>query len=79
MHSCRAMDGHYPYISSAFQRDDITPLDFNAITGLSFSGEPIPLSNEVYSSAVVRNIWLRDLFGATASMKFGYVPLVQYT
>ena len=57
----------------------ITPLNFAAITRLSFSGEPIPLSNKAYISAVVRNMWLRDLFGATASMKSDYSSLVQYT
>ena len=57
----------------------ITPLDFAAITRLSFSREPIPVSNEAYSSAVVRNIQLKDLFGATDSMKSGSVSLVRYT
>ena len=49
----------------------ITPLDFAAITGQSFFGKPIPLSSEAYSSVVVRNMWLKDLFGVTASVKFG--------
>ena len=44
----------------------IIPLDFAAIIRLSFFGEPVPLSSEVYSSAVVRNVWLKDLFGVTA-------------
>ena len=57
----------------------ITPLDFVTITGLSFSGEPIPVSNEPYSSTVVRNIWLKDLFGAIAAMKSGCILLVRYT
>ena len=57
----------------------ITLLNFAAINRLSFSGEPIPLSDKAYSSAVVRNMWLRDLFGATASVKSGCVSLVRYT
>ena len=31
----------------------VTPLDFAAITGLSFFGEPVPFSNEAYNSAGV--------------------------
>ena len=56
----------------------ITPLDFAAITGLSFFGEPIPLSNETYSSVAVRNVWLKDLFGFTASMKSGCSSLIRF-
>ena len=33
----------------------ITPLDFVAIIRLSFSGEPIPISNKAYSSIVMQN------------------------
>ena len=51
-----------------FREMTITLLDFAAITGLSFSRESIPLSNEAYNSSVVSNVWLRDLFGATTSM-----------
>ena len=57
----------------------VTAFDFTAITGMSFSGESVPLSNEAYNSTVVRNIWLKDLFGATAVVKSSYVSLVQYT
>ena len=49
----------------------ITLFDFSAITGLSFSREPILLSNEVYGSALVRNVWLKELFRATTSVKSG--------
>ena len=56
----------------------ITPLDFSAITRLSFSREPIPVSNEAYSSVMVRNIWLKDLFGATSTVKSGCILLVPY-
>ena len=59
-----------------FEEMTITSLDFAAITKLSFSREPIPLSNEVYSSMVMRNVWLRDLFGATSSIKFDCSSLV---
>ena len=38
-----------------FREMTITPLDFAAIIGLSFSWEPISLSNEVFSSVVARN------------------------
>ena len=54
----------------------ITQLDFTAIIGLSFSGEPILMSNEAYGSAVVRNRWLKDLFGATTAVKSGCILLV---
>ena len=57
----------------------ITPLDFTVITGLSFSGEPVPLSSEAYSSVVMRNRWLKDLFGVTASVKSSYSSLIRYT
>ena len=46
----------------SFREITINPLDFTTITGLSFSREPIPVSNEAYSSTVVRNMWLKDLF-----------------
>ena len=59
-----------------FREITITPFDFAAINRLSFFEEPIPLSNDAYSSAMVRNVWLRDLFGATSSLKFGYISLV---
>ena len=57
----------------------ITPLDFAAIIGLSFSREPIHVSNEAYNSAMVRYIWLKDLFRAIATVKSGCVSLVRYT
>ena len=57
----------------------ITSLDFATITDMSFSEEPIPLSNKAYSFAVVRNVWLRDLFRATAFMKSSCVSFVRYT
>ena len=55
-----------------FREVTITPLDFTAIIGLSFFGEPIALSNQAYSSMVVRNVWLKDLFIVTASVKSDY-------
>ena len=61
-----------------FQEITITPLDFATITRLSFSGEPIPLSNEAYSSMVVRNVWLKELFGVTAFVKSSYSSLIRY-
>ena len=67
-----------PSFHLPFGEMTITRLDFTAITGLSFSRESIPMSNKAYSSAVVRNIWLKDLFGATASVKSGCVSLVRY-
>ena len=67
----RWMDIYLP-----FGEMTITLLNFPAITGLSFSGKPIPMSNKAHSSAVVRNRWLKDLFGATAAMKFGCILLV---
>ena len=72
------MDGHYPFVLSAFWRDDYYFIDFTAITGMSFSGEPIPMSNEAYNSAVVKNMWLNDLFRATTSVKYGCFLLVWY-
>ena len=62
-----------------FGEINITPLDFAAITKLSFSGEPIPVSNEAHGSAVVRNKWLKDLFRATTAVKYCCVSLVRYT
>ena len=62
-----------------FEEMTVTPLDFAAITQMSFFGEPTPLSNEVYSSAMVRNRWLKDLFRATGIVKYGCVSLVRYT
>ena len=61
-----------------FGEMNIIPLDFTMITGLSFSGEPIPVSSEACSPAVMRNIWLRDLFGVTTSVKSGYSSLIRY-
>ena len=37
-----------------FEEMTISPLDFSTITGFSFSREPVPFSNEAYSSAMVR-------------------------
>ena len=54
----------------------ITPLDFATITELSFCREPIFMSNEGYSSTLVRNKWLKDLFRATTDVKSGYILLV---
>ena len=62
-----------------FGEINITPLDFIAITGLSFFGEPIRMSNEAHSFVVVRNRWPEDLFGATTAVKFGCFSLVRYT
>ena len=59
-----------------FREITISLLDFAAITRLSFSREPVPLSSEVYSSVVVRNMWLEDLFGFAASMKFDCSSLI---
>ena len=55
-----------------FREMTITPLDFAAITVLSFSREPVPFSSEAYSSAVVRKRWLKDMFRVTTSMKSGH-------
>ena len=57
----------------------VTPLDFAAITRLSFSWELIPFSSEAYSSVVVQNRWLRDSFGVTAPVKSGFSSLIRYT
>ena len=57
----------------------ITPLDFAAITGLSFSGEPVPFSGEACESAAARYTWLMDLFGVVASVKSGSSTLLRYT
>ena len=65
-----------PLFHLFFGEMTITPLDFAAITTLSFFREPIPVSNEAYSSVVVRNKWLKDLFGATVVVKFGCISLV---
>ena len=73
------MDGHYPYVSFFFGEMIITPLDFTIITGLNFFGEPISLSSEAYSSVVVRNVWLKGLFGVTVFVKSGYFSLIRYT
>ena len=56
----------------------ITPLDFTAITGLSFSGEAVPFSGEAYSSLVVRNRWTKDLFRIVALMKSGCSYLARH-
>ena len=65
-----------PLFHLPFEETTITPLDFTAITGLSFSEEPIPMSNEAHSSIVVRSRWLKDLFGATTAVKSGCVSPV---
>ena len=57
----------------------VTPLDFTAITGLSFSREPVPFSGEACESAAARRMWLKDLFGAVASVKSGSSTLLRYT
>ena len=57
----------------------VTPLDFAAITGLSFFGELVPFSSKACSSVVVRNRWLRDLFGVMAPVKSGYSSFIRYT
>ena len=57
----------------------ITPLDFVAITGLSFSGEAVPFSGEACNSAVSRNAWLKDLLGVITSVKSGCSTLLRYT
>ena len=49
-----------------FSEMTVTPLDFAAITGLSFSGEPVPFSSEVCESTVARHTWLKDLFSVVA-------------
>ena len=54
-----------------FREMTITSLDFAATTGLSFSREPIPVSNEAYSSTVVRYRRLNHLFEAPIDMKSG--------
>ena len=53
-----------------FGKMTITPLDFAAITDLSFS-EPVPFSGEPCESAAARRTWLKDLFSAVASLKSG--------
>ena len=62
-----------------FYEMTITPLDFTAIIGLSFSGEPVPFSSEVYSSVVIWNKWLRDSFSVMALVKSGCSSLIRYT
>ena len=62
-----------------FKEMTVTPLDFAAITGLSFFGDPVLFSSEAYSSIVVRNRWLRDLFGVTTPVKSGCSSLIRYT
>ena len=62
-----------------FGEMSVTPLDFAAITGLSFYGEPIPFSGEAYESAVARHTWLKDLFEVVASVKSGCSTLLRYT
>ena len=57
----------------------VTPLDFAAITGLSFSGEPVPFSGEACESTAARHTWLMDLFGVVASVKSGSSTLLWYT
>ena len=73
------MDGTTHSFHLPFGEMTITHFDFAAITRLSFSREPTPVSNKAYSSAVVRNRWLKDLFRANAAVKFGCVSLVRYT
>ena len=57
---------HFP-----FGEMTIAPLDFAAITDLSFFGEVVPFSDEACNSVVARNAWLKDLFGVVDSVKCG--------
>ena len=57
----------------------VIPIDFAAITGLSFSREPVQFSSEAYSFIVMRNRWLRDSFGIMAFVKSCYSSLIRYT
>ena len=54
----------------------VTSLDFAAFIGLSFYADHVPVCNESYMSTMVRNRWLKDLFGANASVKSSCVLLV---
>ena len=57
----------------------ITPLDFTAITGLSFSREVVPFNSEAYSSIAMRKKWMKDMFGVITHMKLCCSSLVRYT
>ena len=65
-----------PSFHLPFGEMTITLLDFAAIILLSFFEEPILVSNEAYGSIVVRNRWLKDLFGVTTTIKSDCVSLV---
>lgn len=54
----------------------ITPLDFIAIIGLSFSREVVPFNDEACDSVVVRNIWFKDFLGVVAFVKSGCSTLL---
>ena len=53
----------------------VTPFYFATIMRLRYCGELVLVSNKAYSSTLVRNMWLKDLFRATASVKSGCVSL----
>ena len=63
----------------SFGEMTVTPLDFAAITNLSFSEEPVPFSGEACESAVARHTWLKDLFRVIVSLKSGCSTLLRYT
>ena len=73
----RWMDTTYTF-HLPFGEMTITLFDFTAITGQSFSREPIPLSNKAYSPVIGRNIWLKDQFGVATSVKSSCSSLIQY-
>ena len=62
-----------------FGKMTVTPLDFAAITGLSFSKEPVPFNGEACESVVARHTWLMGSFGVVASVKSGSSSLLRYT
>ena len=73
----RSMDTTHTF-HLPFGEMTITPFDFAAITGLSFSGSPLHLVVRCIV-VVVRNRWLKDLFSVTASLKSGCSSLIWYT
>ena len=58
----------------------IAPLDFAAITGLSFSGLPVPFGAAAYyPSASSTDEWAIELFGRKMEKKDGCSSLVRYS
>ena len=71
---CALITFHLP-----FREMTVTPLDFVAITGLSFFGELVSFSSNACSFVVVRNRWLRDSFGIMAPVMSYFSSLIRYT